>query len=1017
VTPVVATISGASDATAPYQLLFESNPNPMWVLDEVSGRFLEVNAAAVATYGYTRSEFLEMTVNDIRPTSAVPWLELVRDQHPVEFRPRAVSQHLLKGGAIIDVEVASVSTTFEHRPARLIVSVDISARVAAEQALRESEGRYRDLIENAHDLIATVDLERRFTSVNRAFEQALGYTHAELIGMPLGVIVPADWHERLAEALEVKVEQQVPGTTYEHELLAKDGRRITVEVSTTLILSNGEAVGTQAVCRDVSERKAAELSLRENEALFRAAFEDAASGMLLSTPTGVIRRANSKVAELLGYSIEELCELETHQLTHPEDVQDSHGILNRIRSGELASFNAEMRYLRKDGTPVLMEVAAAPVRDAAGDIVNFVIQLQDVTDRREVEAALRESEARFRTLFETSPNGMDIVDRDGTIVLTNAALEAMLGYDKQELAELRFPEITHPDDLAEDARLNAEMLDGSRSFYDREKRYLCKDGREVWVHLTVFALPDPSGRTQLSIGIRDDITERKRNEVALARSEARVRAMLDSALDAIVTIDGDGAILEFNPAAERMFGRSRAEVLGERMSALLMPPDGGEPHFARYLRTGDLAELGRRELTVLRSDGTEFAAELALTVMDSGDGPVFTGFLRDLSEQQALQAQLIQSQKVEAVGKLAGGIAHDFNNMLTAISSYADLAEGALGTAGDPRLTESISGIRSASDQAARLTQQLLAFSRQQVLKPEIVCANDVVEEHVPMLRRLLGEEIDVRLSLDQRLGAAEIDPGLLSQVLMNLAVNARDAMAGGGVLTIATENVDLRCAPTIGEPGNGPHVMLSVTDTGDGIDDATLERIFEPFFTTKDPGKGTGLGLATVIGIVEQSGGRVAVHTEVGCGTTFTVYLPLVEDAITSRTPPAETGVDRPAEHERILLVEDNEIVRGPVTLLLEELGYDVVAAEGPTEALELAADGAPIDLLLTDVVMPGMNGRVLAERLRALRPELKVLFMSGYTDDAVIARGVIDHEMAFLQKPFGADQLAQAVAELFST
>jgi two-component system, cell cycle sensor histidine kinase and response regulator CckA len=245
--------------------------------------------------------------------------------------------------------------------------------------------------------------------------------------------------------------------------------------------------------------------------------------------------------------------------------------------------------------------------------------------------------------------------------------------------------------------------------------------------------------------------------------------------------------------------------------------------------------------------------------------------------------------------------------------------------------------------------------------------------------------------------------------------MNARDAMPNGGVLTIATENVDLRGAPTIGEPGNGPHIMLSVTDTGDGIDDATLARIFEPFFTTKDPGKGTGLGLATVIGIVEQSGGRVAVDTEGGRGTTFTVYLPLVEEALTPRGSALETPVDRPADHERILLVEDNEIVRGPVTLLLEALGYDVVPAEGPTEALELAADGAPIDLLLTDVVMPGMNGRQLAERLRELRPELKVLFMSGYNDDAVIARGVIDHEIAFLQKPFGADQLSQAVAELF--
>jgi two-component system cell cycle sensor histidine kinase/response regulator CckA len=1013
-TPAVETISGARDAAVPYQLLFESNPNPMWVLDEGSGRFLEVNTAALATYGYTRAEFLAMTLDQIRPPDEAPWLELIRDQHRGEFRARAVAQHVLKGGTVIDVEISSISTTFEGREARLVVSVDISARVEAERALRDSEARYRELIENAHDLIATVDLEQRLTSVNRAFEHALGYTRAELVGMPLALVVPDDWHDRLAEALEVKVAQDLPGTTYEHELLAKDGRRISVEVSSSLILSNGEAVGTQAVCRDVSERKAAEFQLRENEELFRTAFEDAATGMLLCTPTGVIRRANAKAAELLGYSIEELCELDTVRLTHPDDLASSRDVLNRIHTGELTSFTIEKRYLRKDGTPVLMEVAAAPVRDSAGAVASFVIQLQDVTARREVEAALRESEARFRTLFESSPNGMDMVDGDGRIVLTNAALAEMLGYDKSELAGLTFPDVTHPDDRAEDLRLNKEMLAGKRAYFEREKRYIRKDGSEVWAHLTVFALPDPNGRPQLTIGIVEDITERKQSEVALARSEARARAMLDTAMDAIVTIDGSGVILEFNPAAEEMFGRPYAEVIGQPMNEMLIPREHQEAQYERYLRTGEVAELGRREINALRADGTTFPVELALAQSDFDGGPIFTGFLRDLSEQKGLQARLIQSQKLEAVGQLAGGIAHDFNNLLTAISSYADLADGALDDFSDPRLAESVGGIRSAADQAARLTQQLLAFSRQQVLKPEILCANDVLDAHVPMLRRLLGEAIDIRLSLAAELGAAEIDPGLLSQVLMNLAVNARDAMPDGGTLTIATENVDLRGAPTIGEPGNGPHVMLSVTDTGDGIDDATLARIFEPFFTTKEPGKGTGLGLATVIGIVEQSGGRVAVHTEAGRGTTFTVYLPHVEQLVSSRAP-SEARAARPAGNGRILLVEDNEIVRGPVTLVLEELGYDVVPAADPNEALALAADGAPIDLLLTDVVMPGMNGRQLAEQLREDRPELKVLFMSGYTDDAVIAQGVIDHEMAFLQKPFGADQLAQVVAELF--
>ena len=888
-TVAAAKTSASHGAAVPYQLLFEDNPNPMWVLDEATGGFLEVNTAAVVTYGYTRDEFLARTIDQLRPAGETPWLELRQVQRRGEFRPRTMSRHLLKNGSVIDVEIASVSTVFGGREARLVVAVDISASVAAERALRESE------------------------------------------------------------------------------------------------------------------------------ALFRTAFENAASGMLLVTPDGVIQRGNSQVAELLGYPLDELCGLNIFALTHPDDIEQSKELRGNLVEGQFPSFKFEKRYLRRDGTPVWMEVVAAPVRDPQGAVVNVVTQLQDVTARRESELALRASEERFRTLFESSPNGMDIVDRDGRIILTNAALEEMLGYDKGELAELTFRDLTHPDDLEEDARLTAELFAGERTFYECEKRYLRKDGSEVWVHLTVFALPDPTGATELSIGSREDITERKRNEAALARSEARARAMLDTAMDAIVTVDSAGVILEFNRAAEEMFGRAYADVIGKPMNDMLIPRSHLEAQHERYLSTGDATQFGRREIAALRADGTEFPVEIALAQSNFDDGPIFTGFLRDLSEQKALQAQLIQSQKVEAVGQLAGGIAHDFNNLLTAISSYADLAEGALGAVSDPRLAESVSGIRSAADQAARLTQQLLAFSRQQVLNPEVLHPNEVVEEHVPMLRRLLGEEIDVQLSLEPELGAAEIDPGLLGQVLMNLAVNARDAMPEGGVLTISTENVALRDAPMIGMPGNGPHVMLSVTDTGVGIDDATLTRIFEPFFTTKEPGKGTGLGLATVLGIIEQSGGRMAVASELGRGTTFMVYLPRVEDAVGVRVPTQVMREDRPPGYQRILLVEDNEVVRGPVTQLLEELGYDVLSAESPSEALELSADGDPIDLLLTDVVMPEMNGRQLAELLREKRPELRVLFMSGYTDDSVIARGVIDHQMKFLQKPFGADQLAQAVAELF--
>ena len=883
-----------------------------------------------------------------------------------------------------------------------------------ERALNESDARYSDLIENANDLIVTVDLEVRLTSVNRACELALGYTRAEAIGMPAALFVPEDWHETLGLAFAAKSIQDAPGTVYEIELLAKDGRRIAVEVSSTLIECNGEPVGIQAICRDLRERNAAAQSLHESEGLFRSVFEYAATGMLLVSPTGVVQRANAKLCELFGYTSEELCGFEVVALKHPDDRVAARAQLKRILAREVALDNAAQRYMHRDGTTLWLQAIASEVHDEAGATVCYVTQFQDVTARRAAESALRESEERFRTLFESSPSGMDVVDHDGRIVLTNAALESLLGYTKDELSKLQFPDLTHPDDLEADAEMVEDMIHGRRSSYELEKRYRRKDGTDVWVHLTVCTLADESGGPPSTMGIREDITERKRNETALAGSEARARAMLDTALDAIVSSDANGVVLEFNPAAERMFGRTRADVVGQRINSLLMPPDAGEANYERLLRAGAGEVLAQRvDLTAMRADGSEFPAELSQTLIDVGDGPFFTSFLRDLSERKALEAQLLQSQKLEAVGQLAGGIAHDFNNLLTAITSYADLAAGALDGAGDERLRESVAGIRSAADQAARLTQQLLAFSRRQVLKPEILCVNSIVEEHVPMLRRVLGEEIEVVLALESELGSAEIDPGLLSQVLMNLSVNARDAMPSGGVLTMETANVYLNAAPTMSGPVSGPHVMLAVSDTGTGMAAETLARVFEPFFTTKELGKGTGLGLATVIGIVEQSGGCVSVYSEPEHGTSFKVYLPHVA-GVAQAPLPAPPRVDRRACHERILFVEDNELVRGPVSQVLEELGYDVLSAGSPAEALEVAGVHDAIDLLITDIVMPGMNGRRLAELLLERQPQLKVLYISGYTDDAVIARGIVDREMAFLQKPFGSDQLAQKLGEL---
>ena len=414
----------------------------------------------------------------------------------------------------------------------------------------------------------------------------------------------------------------------------------------------------------------------------------------------------------------------------------------------------------------------------------------------------------------------------------------------------------------------------------------------------------------------------------------------------------------------------------------------------------------------LRKDGTHINIEVSAKDCLYEGAPARLAAVRDITERKTLEEQLRQSQKMEAVGQLAGGVAHDFNNLLTAITGYSDLAIRRL-KAEDP-LRHHIEEIKKAGERAAALTRQLLAFSRKQVLQPKVFNINAVVSEMEKMLRRLIGEDMEFRTALASDLGSIKADPGQIEQVLLNLCVNARDAMPGGGKLTIETSNVylDEEYASRHVGVGSGDYVMLAVSDTGCGMNDETLAHIFEPFFTTKEMGKGTGLGLSTVYGIVQQSGGNVWVYSEVGRGTTFKVYLPRVGEAAEECAAASETSA-LPAGAEKILLVEDDEMVRLVAREIISSGGYTVLEADGLSEALRHCAENADIALLLTDVVMPQLNGKELAERLSALLPGMRVLFMSGYTE-TVVHDGVLDRGLNFIQKPFTPYSLLRKLREV---
>lgn len=505
----------------------------------------------------------------------------------------------------------------------------------------------------------------------------------------------------------------------------------------------------------------------------------------------------------------------------------------------------------------------------------------------------------------------------------------------------------------------------------------------------------------------------------LQASNRRFHAVTESANDAIVSSDASGNIVFWNDRARSIFGYTAEEAIGQPLT-LVMPERHRRQHaigVERYQKTGESVIVGRTiELSGLRRDGTEFPLELSLSKWTSGSEVFFTGLIRDVTEKKQAadtlrqrDEQLRQAQKMEAVGRLAGGVAHDFNNMLTVINSYADILV-------DEAAHESVRGpaeeIRRAGERAANLTRQLLAFSRRQVVAPHALDVGRIAEGMVSMLQSLLGEQIQIVVKIGPDLGVVLADTGQIEQILMNLAVNARDAMPHGGKLTIECRNAELLTGRATGSPAR--HVAIYTTDTGCGMDSETLSHVFEPFFTTKEPGKGTGLGLATVYGIVQQNGGQIEVTSRVNEGTTFKVYFPRVEQPAENTGPHMKPQPARRLGTETVLLVEDEDMVRRLIKGVLERHGYLVLEAGRPEEAVEIASsfDGH-IHLLLTDVVMPGMSGRILSERLAPARTDMRVLFMSGYTDDEVVNHGIQQSNAHFIQKPFSLEALAAKVRE----
>jgi two-component system cell cycle sensor histidine kinase/response regulator CckA len=689
---------------------------------------------------------------------------------------------------------------------------------------------------------------------------------------------------------------------------------------------------------------------------------------------------------------------------HPRDQARVLAACDRFRA-KLDHFSEEYRLIARDGRIVWVLDQTDPVRDEAGKPLHLQGVLIDVTQRRSGEESLRESEQRFRSAFDSSALGMALTSRGSGILRTNNVLCSILGYEREELLGMSFAELAHPDDRERRLHDLAKLRSGSVDSYTAERRYVRKDGTWVWCRISVSAVRDGSGESIHDITQVQDVSNERALRESLEDNERLFRTLFAESLLAKIVLDDGGTIVDCNAAYAELVGLTREEIVGQPMAAVPASPELAAELWGRLQSEGEL----RTQLEFIRTDGRR--REVDVTAKKDVLPGRHLAVISDLTEQKRLEQQVLQAHKMESVGRLAGGIAHDFNNLLTAIGGYTELMLRRI-PEGSP-LRHDAEEIRKAAERAANLTRQLLAFSRRQVLQPCVLDLNAVVVDMEKMLKRLIGEDVSLETRLEAELGAVLADPGQLQQVVLNLAVNAREALTHGGTVTIETSNVELTGEEAEENVGGqeGSYVLLSISDDGQGMDEAVRAQLFEPFFTTKE-GLSTGLGLATVYGIVTQSGGYISVDSAPDAGSRFRLYLPRAESDAPVAVPVVQATGEAPRGAEMILLVEDEEIVRDLVKEMLTSFGYDVLEARNGREAIEISGGyQGHIDLVLSDVIMPGMSGPDAAREVLSQRPGTRVLFISGYTDSAIVHHGVLEPGTEFLQKPFNTEALARKV------
>jgi two-component system, cell cycle sensor histidine kinase and response regulator CckA len=1041
--PAAPKISLANDTN--FELLFSQNPHAMYVIDRETLRFLEVNAAAIRQYGYSRQEFLSMQVTEIRPPEDVPRVLQSIAQQPRGVTSRGHWRHRRKNGQVFDVEVMAQSIRFAGRDAVLSVGLDVSDRYAAEEKVAQHTAYLHSLTETNPLGIVTVDADHRVQMCNPAFERLFDYTLAEIRGKTLESLIAPDGSEEEMAGLIRRADlgERVRMTVKRRR---RDGSLLDVRVLGVPLLVNGESRGSFAMYEDITERLRAEESQRVAEERYRRIFDNAVEGFFESTPAGRFVTVNPAMARIAGYAspaemIREVHDIGQQLYVEPETRKD---VKRRLeQDGILEGYECHM--LRKDGRKIWISMNVRALRDASGKIVTHDGTAVEITERKR-------SDLERQTTTDII-HAMGVTDNlDDLLRLIHQAIHKVVPADNCFIALYEPSGIVHfpffvdrhdphpkPQKLKRGAATYVFKTGQPMIISAEQHRRLVESGEldrigtpaRSWLgvplrtpaaKLGVLAVRDcdhDNAYTQRDLEFLTSVgghialaIERKRGEEALRENEARLRVLIEQLPAVLWTVDRDLRFTSMLGAGLARLDLKQNELVGTSLMEYFETTDRTFVPIAAHHR----AIAGEPSMFHVEWKSGSYTCHVEALRDAAGAVQGAICMALDVTDRKQLEEQFRQAQKMEAVGRLAGGIAHDFNNLLMVIQGYADLLAERL-PVNDP-LHRNAEQIQSAAQRASGLTRQLLAFSRKQIMAPAVLNVHTIVADLEKILRRMIGEDVHLETSTSPDLWLVKADRSQIEQVVMNLAVNARDAMPNGGRLTIETSNVEFDAsrthAPAVLVPGK--YVMLAVTDNGCGMDEKTQAHIFEPFFTTKEQGKGTGLGLATVYGVVKQSGGYIWVYSEPGLGTTFKIYLPKIEEDTSAGRHDTRIGsASLPRGSEVVLLVEDEKGVRELAREYLEMSGYTVLEAENGHTALELAAmHVGPIHLLLTDVVMPGISGRELADRIVNIRPEIKILYMSGYTDQSVVRHGVLQADAVLLQKPFTLASLASKLREI---